>query len=753
MQQAHYISETEQKAQKALIVAEHKDNFVISLKKELERFDMDVYISSSLFNRALFDIRFVVCSKQLPLPKKDSHKTVYILFIKNRKEYRHFRAESKQKIIYIIGDRQYAISQMEKILWFAVNKNEEAKHLTLESMLQPRQGKKTIPPLHNKRKYSFSLKRAIILSILCIFMALVAFFIPLGITTYYSYKTVKKLAAHAFQDAATTSKKQRRIRTVSELLYSPVRPFYLFFSIARFPDDVFLMNTTIEDVCSKSTSLLADGTLLAELIVKPNKSDADLEQTRSLFKKTVTALLEIEDKMLLLNQKIPARFLSKENAATFQSIIVQIQKSKKAIALVPELLGDPTEKKILILFANNMELRPGGGFIGSFGILRTKKFGIENLEIYDVYDADGQLTAHVDPPTPIRQYLGQPHWFLRDSAFFPDFYDTYQQAAFFLQKEMNLSSWDGCFLFTTSAVKDIVGSFGTINLPDYNEKITKDNFYVKTQFYAENNFFPGSTQKKSFLSSIVKQVFLELHNVDPTLFGSATIQAFDQKNIVAYFENAELQKKIDDLYWNGRTMTPFCPANISSNCYADYQYALDANLGINKANFFVDRTYTTHTSISEQGLVLTTVEIYYKNNSLSAVFPGGTYNNYFQILLPASSLVQEVSVDNVQITQYDSQTGKHKQIGFMVAIPPQREKTIRITYQSSTVLKSGRAVYQLVIQKQIGGQQNDLSFSLELPKNVSLVNQNFSPLVKQGQIIYNTDLSTDRVFYIELLKE
>ena len=34
-----------------------------------------------------------------------------------------------------------------------------------------------------------------------------------------------------------------------------------------------------------------------------------------------------------------------------------------------------------------------------------------------------------------------------------------------------------------------------------------------------------------------------------------------------------------------------------------------------------------------------------------------------------------------------------------------------------------------------------------------LVNQNFSALVKNNQILYNTELSADKIFFIELLKD
>ena len=33
------------------------------------------------------------------------------------------------------------------------------------------------------------------------------------------------------------------------------------------------------------------------------------------------------------------------------------------------------------------------------------------------------------------------------------------------------------------------------------------------------------------------------------------------------------------------------------------------------------------------------------------------------------------------------------------------------------------------------------------------MNQNFSPVVKDGEMIYNTNLSTDKIFLVELIKE
>jgi len=64
-----------------------------------------------------------------------------------------------------------------------------------------------------------------------------------------------------------------------------------------------------------------------------------------------------------------------------------------------------------------MELRPGGGFIGSYGILTMDKGKVSDFKIHDVYDADGKLKASIEPQFPVRRYLKLPHLFLRDSNF------------------------------------------------------------------------------------------------------------------------------------------------------------------------------------------------------------------------------------------------------------------------------------------------------------------------------------------------
>lgn len=750
MTRAHFVTEQTTHKQKVLIVAEEQDIFVKELKRHLVEHDMRVFVSPyPPEDLSGFSLCFIVSHKTRR--KHLSIPAIYIVFTRNKKhtEKNHLLSGSKQ--ILVIGTPEYAISQIQTIIWFAISHESHSPLLTLESMspiiTKPKQ--KKIQQFH----FSFSPHLLRLFAFLLVISYLFSFWLPLAGASYLSYISMKRLKSGDVSGGKKANdNKEGYIRT-ARFLYYPVRPLYLFFSLAQFPDDLFVINETSTTLLQTLEKLSAETQSFSQLILEKTRNKAIAQSTRIHYDIIEHLLVELGNQLLTLYRKIPPTLISRGNKDEFQKVITQLRKAKKVFSLLPILLGEREPQKILLLFANNMELRPGGGFIGSYGVLKTAYFGLQDLQIYDVYDADGQLTGHIDPPLPIRNHLNQPHWFLRDSAFFPDFFDTYQQATFFLQKEMGLSDWNGAALITTTAVKNIIGAFDEVILPDYNERITQDNFYIKTQHQVENKFFPGSTQKKNFLSAVVRQLMTQMEFANPLLLSTAIVEGFDEKNVVLFINNETVQKSLDELFWSGRLATPFCPESAKDNCFADFQFAMDANLGVNKTNFFIDKTYDVATSIDDSGLTSTQLTITFANTSLNGVFPGGPYKNYFQILLPTESVVQEVRLENNQLTSYDSETGKHKMIGFLIEILPQEQKTLSIKYTSLNRYKPGKAIYQLVLQKQIGALSQDVHFSLQLPSNMNLLNTNFSPLVKNNLILYNTDLSTDRVFFIELLKE
>ena len=63
--------------------------------------------------------------------------------------------------------------------------------------------------------------------------------------------------------------------------------------------------------------------------------------------------------------------------------------------IIPEILKGGEEKTYLILFQNNLELRPGGGFIGSFGIMKIKNKRISFVDTHDTNVFDSVISSIV----------------------------------------------------------------------------------------------------------------------------------------------------------------------------------------------------------------------------------------------------------------------------------------------------------------------------------------------------------------------
>ncbi len=738
------IHQTEviEEKQTILIVSKSQKSFVALLKNELKRFHLDVYISPIIpQNINTFYLCFLIDEEKTSL--QHTHKIITIFIEKKGYQVRSLAG----KTVRIIGDPA-DLEVIDKLLWFALSQSKE-RFLTITSPTQ-----KT--PTLIKRKninwqfFRFS-KRQVIFGGIVIFLIIhLLFFLPLFTSSYFLYRATSYFKTGSPDQAYDKYRLAQPFLSLAKKLYAPIRPTYLLFSLALPPDNLFDINDKTRTLIRLGFDLRAESRQIELLIQKKDKRQNEITLLENELKHLGNTLNEAHDTIIALVQKLPKAY-----SLQLSSLPELIEKANDFVDLAPTLLAKDSEKKYLILFANNMELRPGGGFIGSFGILTFKNMSLQDWKIYDVYDADGQLKPHIDPPDPIRLYLQQPHYFLRDSAFSPDFLDNYAKAKYFLQQELNISDFNGAVLFTTTSVQHILQAFGDLYLPDYNEIINERNFYLKAQIHSEKEFFPGSIQKKGFLTAVARQIFVNLDRVSLLTLTREIKRSLDEKQIVAYSDLPQIQEKLlDTNYWSGRMIEPKCTApQPDTPCVIDYIFPVDANLGVNKANFFVRRQMNLKTRISVNGAIEHTFSLDIKNDSSAEVFPGGTYKNYFQLFLPKNSVIKNVSKNDVLIDDYDDKNDVYKTLGFYFEVPPKGLVNIKVQYSLNEPIPKGRSLYQLIFQKQIGSTSNDLNLQFDFNKNIYLLNHNFSPLVKDNLILYNTNLTADKIFLLELTKD
>lgn len=485
-------------------------------------------------------------------------------------------------------------------------------------------------------------------------------------------------------------------------------------------------NKTVEEQHELTLRLESSNKDTTKLLASVDKAITAIKRTDTFFfrekqKKTLQRLLEIRD-----------------YATTFKTIQPNLA----------SLMGKDGPRKYVVLFMNNMELRPGGGFIGSIGVLEFDNLSLTDFRVYDVYSIDGQLKVHIDPPEAIRAYLNQPHWFLRDSNFSPDFTQNSETALRFLKRSVNWEGFDGVIGVTFSGVQSLLEAFPNLVIADYNETVTGDNFFIKAQTYSEKDFFSGSHNKKNFLQAVLNalQVRIQEGDYDSLTLAGDIKRSLDEKRVVAWFADASTQQVMKQNFWSGQLSPPQCTT--IATCIADYLLVVDANLGVNKANFFVQRAIHLTTTIEDQRIT-NNLSLTYKNDSPETSFPGGDYRNYLQVYVPAEVQITQVSIDGVKSSYSQLVDGPFRVIGIWFTVPVGQQRNVTVLYGFTKTIEQN-PTYQLIVQKQIGSINNDFIYEFIPTQRYSVEYTNFPNLVQKDRFVYNTFLEKDRLLLIRL---
>jgi len=425
--------------------------------------------------------------------------------------------------------------------------------------------------------------------------------------------------------------------------------------------------------------------------------------------------------------------------------------SREVLDILPNFLGEGGRKTYLILFQNNSEIRPTGGFIGSFGILTFENGKLLDFEVHDVYFADGQLKGHVEPPAKLKEFLGQASWYLRDSNWDPDFPASAQRAAWFFEKETGRQV-DGVIGINLTVAERILEAIGEIDLPDYREKISSKNFFEKAEYFSEAGFFPGSTGKQDFLGQVSRVIFEKIKSADQkTLLkiGHAFLTSLEEKEVTVFVNNEAVSQVLARLNWDGAIKRVKCEDQ-SRACQGDYLMIVEANVGVNKSNYFLKRDLVQTIKIGEDGKVAERLTIYYENQSPSEIFPAGRYKTYLRIYVPEGSALEACKIEDEDCGIEETTEHGRSVFGFLVEVPVREKRRVEISWRPAFSFEEGE--YMLLIQKQPGIKREKFDLSILFPENLLLNSSLPQGLTGRGSVVYNRQLSSDLIFKLNFRK-
>lgn len=480
----------------------------------------------------------------------------------------------------------------------------------------------------------------------------------------------------------------------------------------------------------------------------------------------LTAVNKVKEALTLLQQLQAEDALPPALKNKLQPFQAPLALALNTIDATPQLLGFQRLQTYLVLFQNNFELRPSGGFIGSYGIAKVQNGRLLSFTIHDVYDADGKLATHVEPPFALRRYMGASHWFMRDSNYAVDFPTAAAEVAGFLQKETG-EKVDGVITVDMSFLTSLLSATGPLPLPDYHETLTPENAYLVTENHVEKNFFPGSTQKKDFLHAVQKAIDQKIasHHVSYAKLPALLTQAIAQKHLLVAFADPSLQQLftvngLSSALWDNRTADP--------TIVRDFFAVNEANIGQNKDNYYLKRSIDQSVTIDGEGKVTDTISLTYTNMSTKTSPFGGDYKAYTRVLVPLHAVLTQVSVNNVLQHTFDavtdprvftakqfvpppgmeietaSESGKEA-FGFLLTVPVQITKTITLSYQlpDALPLEKPTTTYDLRIFKQPGTLSDPYKLTVSYPL-ASRVFSSSAPITDLGgKFVFEKPVSED----------
>jgi len=356
------------------------------------------------------------------------------------------------------------------------------------------------------------------------------------------------------------------------------------------------------------------------------------------------------------------------------------------------LSSDGKEKTLLVLFQNNLEIRPGGGFIGAFAIVKVKNGKIVSMETQDLSNFDAQIPNTIKPPYPMRELGYVDFWKLRDSNFSPDFETNAKKAEEFYQLGGGKEQFDAIVGITANTLTSVLKITGPIQVEGYPGTYSSEDAIISLEYQVEKAFQEqgiSRDDRKSVMNDLAKEIekrVLSFSIRQKIQLAKVLIKDLNEKDIQLYFKDAQMQKQAQAISWAGA---------VDQNWNKDYLMLVDANLGSFKSDYYVKRSIDYAVDLSAQ-IPKAHLKITYEHTAKQKDWMTRDYTDFLRIYVPENSWL--ISQKNFDGAKFGNEFGR-KYFGSIIRVPIGTSETIELDYSLPESIKND---YNLKIQKQAG---------------------------------------------------
>ena len=415
--------------------------------------------------------------------------------------------------------------------------------------------------------------------------------------------------------------------------------------------------------------------------------------------------------------KTEVRSKVKSGLELFREAASFVTNGKPLLEAAPYLLGIDSERTYLLLFQNDKELRPTGGFMTGYSIMKVNKGAFSPVSSSDIYNLDAKYKPTIVAPDPIIKYLKGPYALsnklrLRDMNWSPDFAESMKQ---FTEeaKTVGITGIDGIISVDTQVLVYLLDAIGKIGVPGFGNFSTEvdprcncPNVIYELESFADVEgpvvwdpdgsgkiiYAPANYDNRKkiigpLMNSILANAMGQPKDKLPKLF-EAGFKSLVEKHVLFYLFDSKTQDSVSS----------FGIAGIIKSTNGDYLHINDTNLGGRKSNLYVTNEISQEFSVGKDGYVEKTLTLTYKNPMKQDGWLNSVLPDWVRIYVPKGSTLISFDGAEDKAEPYE-ELGKTVFAGFFKLRP---EGVSKLTLKYKLPIKGNAKELNLLIQKQPG---------------------------------------------------
>jgi len=401
--------------------------------------------------------------------------------------------------------------------------------------------------------------------------------------------------------------------------------------------------------------------------------------------------------------------------------------AKPLLEAAPYILGVKEKRTYLVIFQNDAELRPTGGFMTAYAILELHKGKAKPIFSDDIYELDKKYTPSLEAPKVLIKYISYPYqndprWRLRDMNLSPDFKSSME--TFLPEYEKTRSpKVDGVIAVDTQLLVKLLGVIGKIGVPGYGNFGPEDDPRCNCPqvIYELENIAdsvgpivwdpvsgkivyrpPFSEDRKGVIGPLMNSILANAVGQPkeklPVLVQVA-LEAVQQKHLLLYFTDPKAQLAAESFNLAGRVR----------ESAGDYLYIVSSNFAGAKSNMYVNTEVSDVVTVQSDGSTEHQLVIDFNNPQKHDGWLNGINRNWFRIYVPKGSSLIDSSGSEVKVDSYED-LGKTVFSGFLTVRPAGGVARFTIKYKTPPLPQNHK--YLLLVQKQPGSKNDAYAINI-----------------------------------------